>query len=1358
MESEALAAEAVVDHAFQRGWVEAEEFQRRLAAGSPRLDALRAAVDPSHLDELAEVYRRSLQAPKPTLAPEPTGSPRGLARERVGPYAIVRELARGGMGVVYVARKAGLDRDMALKLMLSGQATPDEIQRFMTEARTASRLHHRNVVAIHDVGSEEGQPYFVMDLVQGESLKQLVDREGPLPARRAAELTAKLAGALAYAHEHAVLHRDLKPHNVLMDGDGEPVLTDFGLAKDVSAEEGLTQTGQVMGTPGYMPPEQAGGELERIDRRADVYSLGATLYHLLTGLAPFRGATFINVINKVITQPAESVRKMRPEVAVDLDTICAKCLEKEPEARYATMSALAEDLRRYLADEPIHARRTTLAERGVRWVRRNRVISAVLGSALFLLGLGLGGSALWASRSRAAEQADLIAAARRSAEEAWVKAQDVDLGEEPSAPSLDLAVSHGLRALTEAQRWLGLAPESGVARERAQQAAMHLGRVALEAKQWSLAAEAFDQAERTGHEVDAARSAREEVGLARKAEIRRRVESVRHTLSEARQGALRARADGLESAVAEISRYRDPEVIVVLAEELESAQRALETGFQAAAGTFAFAAGIDPDALRRALRRHVGRTPETDPRRTDDRALVDRMWQLREEHESVFEGFYASQAQALGRGGADAAAICARSLGHMLRGLGRGGGASDRRAVSALCRYLWCVGDEVQAGEAARALGRIGDPRALELLEEKRAEFDPDGAFARLLRGPTALLFPSSWAAEIKDPALRAEFHARRREHRLALRALEGAPASARVVWGRAQALQGLREHARALRECEQGLALGGLSNSQRHDLQVGKILCLQLLGRSADSLKAAEAVLAKAPDDPRWLVLRGTLAVGVGDYVRAAACIEKVFQAPPVPAEAFLLLAKLKIAQGDQRGALTSVERALLIDGAQPSALLFKGTALLGLGRTAQATQVAKELLELDPQMQGGQLLLALCHSQSYELDRARAIYDEILENAPEFAEARLQRGMLRLGALFDDEGEEDFRFVLRSRPTHPELHRDWALALSMRERWGEAHDHAQKAEAAHPTLGAWARGFHEAHVLHGRLEDPKLLAQSLGTLQMARAGNKGVVRALSKRLAAARGATPAVLVAIGSAAWYLGERGPALMHFRRATLVNPSFSEAWAWLAMCALDEEDYALGGKYAQEALTHNRDDVVGLYCRGRVRQHQGKLRAAVEDWGRALALEPDHEGARWSRALGLAILGERAPALADLRYLAARDAYGLVWLSALAGEESQHAAAYLKALSNDASQRWGLALVRWATGALNDEGLLAGITSSRLDLQDSHRSEALCYLGMRAERESKPALARKHYLACVATEASENLEFKWAEARLKELPE
>ena len=302
-----------------------------------------------------------------------------------GDYVLLQEVAHGGMGVVYKARHMKLHRAVALKMIRAGHlASHEEIQRFKAEAEAAAQLDHPGIVPIYEVGEFQGQHYFSMGFVEGGSLAVRI-KDGPLPNRDAAGLIQRVAEAVAYAHAQGVIHRDLKPGNVLLDKGGQPKVTDFGLAKRVQGASDLTVTGQILGTPSYMPPEQAAGKVEQIGPAADVYSLGAVLYCALTGRPPFQSASALETLHQVTERDPVSPRQLNVAVERDLETICMKCLQKDPHKRYESANALAQDLRRFLASEPIQARPVGHGERLLRWCRRKPALAAA--STLALLAL-----------------------------------------------------------------------------------------------------------------------------------------------------------------------------------------------------------------------------------------------------------------------------------------------------------------------------------------------------------------------------------------------------------------------------------------------------------------------------------------------------------------------------------------------------------------------------------------------------------------------------------------------------------------------------------------------------------------------------------------------------------------------------------------------------------------------------------------------------------------------------------------------------------------------------------------------------------------------------------------------------------
>jgi WD40 repeat protein/predicted Ser/Thr protein kinase len=308
----------------------------------------------------------------------------------VGDYELLELIARGGMGVVYKARQRSLNRVVALKLLLGGaHASPEYKQRFRIEAQAAAQLQHAGIVPIYEVGEHGGQPYFSMEYVAGRDLAALV-RENPLAPARAARYLKVAAEAIHYAHSQGVLHRDLKPSNILIGPDDRPRITDFGLAKQTGTDSDLTLTGQTLGTPGYLPPEQASRRFGVVGPSSDVYALGAVFYHLLTGRPPFLAGSLAETLQQVLEMEPVAPRQLNPAVPRDLEVICLCCLAKEQTRRYATAQLLADDLERWLNNVPIRARAPSLPERGWLWCKRNPATALLTG----LLGLSLAGGSL----------------------------------------------------------------------------------------------------------------------------------------------------------------------------------------------------------------------------------------------------------------------------------------------------------------------------------------------------------------------------------------------------------------------------------------------------------------------------------------------------------------------------------------------------------------------------------------------------------------------------------------------------------------------------------------------------------------------------------------------------------------------------------------------------------------------------------------------------------------------------------------------------------------------------------------------------------------------------------------------------
>jgi tetratricopeptide (TPR) repeat protein len=318
---------------------------------------------------------------------EPDASEEALVHY-FGDYELLTEIGRGGMGVVYRARQTSLNRLVALKMILAGRfASATDVERFKQEAQAAANLQHPNIVAVHEVGECEGQHYYSMDLVQGRNLAELVGQQ-TMPAQQAARYMKTVADAVQYAHQQATFHRDLKPTNILIDNRDQPRITDFGLARCEYSDPHLTASGQILGTPSFMPPEQAQAKSEAVGPHSDVYSAGAVLYYLLTQRPPFTAESVADLLDLVRFREPVSPRALNPSVPRDLETICLKCLEKDPIRRYRTARDLSDELARFNRGEPILARPPGLPGRLRRWCARNRRLAVAIGTAMFVLVAG----------------------------------------------------------------------------------------------------------------------------------------------------------------------------------------------------------------------------------------------------------------------------------------------------------------------------------------------------------------------------------------------------------------------------------------------------------------------------------------------------------------------------------------------------------------------------------------------------------------------------------------------------------------------------------------------------------------------------------------------------------------------------------------------------------------------------------------------------------------------------------------------------------------------------------------------------------------------------------------------------------
>ncbi len=354
--------------------------------------------------------------PPPT--PEPPPPPPGRPLRRIGRFEIVDEIARGGMGIVYRAWEPSLNRHVALKILIAGQsASEDQVQRFLREARAAAGLQHPNIVQVFEVGEDAGSHWFAMELIDGSSLDRIMKQQGAFPPRTALRIARDIARALHFAHQKGIVHRDVKPGNILVastgkattasvSGDARPMrvlLGDFGLARDASAGGGLTLSGNLLGTPAYMSPEQASGRTKDVDAQSDVFGLGSVLYELLSGKAPFQAASLGDILSAIISGDPPPLRQARPGLHRDIELIVAKAMAREKARRYATAGDFADDLDRYLNGEAIQAEAPSFVDRVTRWARSHAPLAVACSVAI--VAAGTGGGLLWRRALRQGSEA-----------------------------------------------------------------------------------------------------------------------------------------------------------------------------------------------------------------------------------------------------------------------------------------------------------------------------------------------------------------------------------------------------------------------------------------------------------------------------------------------------------------------------------------------------------------------------------------------------------------------------------------------------------------------------------------------------------------------------------------------------------------------------------------------------------------------------------------------------------------------------------------------------------------------------------------------------------------------------------------
>jgi serine/threonine protein kinase/predicted Zn-dependent protease len=909
-------------------------------------------LDPSGVALLRE---RLVRTTAPDSGRAPVVEPASSA-DRIGAYEVIEELARGGAGIVYRARHPTLDRDVAIKVLLSGKrASERQRSRFLLEARATARLRHPGIVTVHDVGEDNDRPYLVLDFVPGGSLERKCKTEGALPWREGAEISRQIAEALHYAHEQLILHRDVKPANILLDPEGRPLLTDFGLAKTLSedgqpkaAASGLTRTGEFVGTPSFMSPEQATGG--RVDARADVYSLGATLYELVSGQPPFESDSLLGLIAQIVDVEAPLLRSVSTGVPLDLETICRTCLEKDPNDRYDTAQELADDLRRFLADEPIHAEPPSPWQRALKWQRRRPRLAAGLAATLVLALTSVVAGSWWISRERTSARAREQAARESERERLLGEARDAaatTLAALDSADGLgaDERTAVGLDALQATQRWAALEPDSKDAAKALHRSAVFLGDVALESEQWALARRAYlqgvtgDEAKRHLSRVTLARNARDEATRVEVTQLLEKVES----------GELLDVPGGTTDAVFSLVRLAGPvteRLLIAALQRTTASLPDLTLEKQDLAAVCSEALGRlalgDASKAAEALEAHL--EAETDP----GRAIVVATALLRLQGAKALDAIDRARAR-LKMGGTYDVEISRRLK---ARGVVRPGALSPESVAASgdTPANMWRIArrqkDDGKLELAIATLTRLlsvvpGDWRTLQerarmnagLHRYEECVADVDALFAN--PGDADPDTQAEWRM-IRAAGLSSIGRAREAlvdvEKAVAIRPDDGEFA---LVHGKT--LYTLKRYRDAARAYDRALELSGIHQSQKAGMLSMRGRSLAKQGSWREAARDFEEVLRLNPSDPQARVFLAEARAELGDAGGALSEYSKGDD--PTDVHALVSRGLFKSEHGDRVGALSDFDRAVrTLEREHPKRPLLQASVLCGRARVHDA------------------------------------------------------------------------------------------------------------------------------------------------------------------------------------------------------------------------------------------------------------------------------------------------------------------------------------------------------------------------------------------------------------------------------------